>query len=47
MNLWGKESSIAYVDGRWLRESPNLEENASFLVRWASELYADWATWMK
>jgi len=24
-----------------------LEENAAFLVRWAAELYSEWATWMK
>jgi len=30
-----------------LRKSKSIEENAAFLVRWAAELYSDWATWIK
>ena len=46
--LWNKKSSITYsaTEGKQLRESSSLEENAAFLVRWAAELYADWSTWM-
>jgi len=30
-----------------LRKSKSIEENAAFLVRWAAELYSEWATWIK
>ena len=30
-----------------MRDSLSLEENASFLVRWAVELFCEWATWIK
>ena len=48
-NLKYRRTSIFYVstEGRRLRESPSVEENALFLVRWASELFCDWATWMQ
>ena len=46
--LWNSESSITYCTelGIKLRKSKSLEENASFLVRWAQELYCEWSTWL-
>ena len=43
-----KDSSIIYSStyGSALRNSPSIEENASFLIRWSGELYAEWATWL-
>jgi len=46
-NLWNKGSIISYTNGKDLRDSDSLEENASFIVRWASEIYGEWATWIK
>ena len=47
--LWDKDSIITYATelGEKLRESDSLEENASFLVRWAAELFGEWATWLQ
>ena len=47
--LWDKDSIITYATelGTKLRESDSLEENASFLVRWAAELFGEWATWLQ
>ena len=47
-SLSKKVSSIIYYtsQGRDLRESYSLEENAVFLVRWAAELFGEWAPWM-
>ena len=47
-SLWDKDSIITYATelGEQLRESDSLEENASFLVRWAAELFGEWATWL-
>ena len=45
--LWNKESSITYAANCDLRESSSTEENASFLVRWATELFGSWSQWMK
>ena len=33
-------------EGKILRLSDCLEENASYLVRYGAELYGDWSTWM-
>ena len=46
--LWDCNKSITYAseEGTKLRNSTSLEENASFLVRWGEELFADWATVM-
>jgi len=48
-SLWNKGSSIIYSAPKCkkLRDSQSLEENGSFLVRWAGELFAGWATWMQ
>jgi len=47
--LWDRDSIITYATplGRKLRESDSIEENASFLVRWAAELFGEWATWLQ
>ena len=47
-SLWNTGSMLSYATslGVKLRESASIEENASFLVRWASEVYAEWATWL-
>ena len=47
--LWNKESSITYAntEASNLRESDSVEESASFLVRWAAELFGGWASWMR
>jgi len=46
--LWDRVSVITYAarSGRDLRTSDSLEENASFLIRWGSEIFPQWATWM-
>jgi len=43
-----KDPLIIYSSnyGSALRNSPSIEENASFLVRWGRELYAGWAAWL-
>jgi len=46
-NLWNKGSVITYNNRSDLRDSESLETNALFLVKWASELYGEWATWIK
>jgi len=40
-DLWDRDSIAAYTSerGTMLRASESLEENATFVVRWASELY--------
>jgi len=43
--LWNKESVVAF-QRTGLRQPESLEEAAVFLVRWATELFSDWATWM-
>ena len=44
-----RDDSLQFTSslGKWRRESQSLEENAAFLVRWAEEIFANWATWMK
>ena len=47
--LWDKDSVITYATplGAKLRENKeSTEENAAFLVRWAAELFGEWATWL-
>jgi len=48
-NLPNKTSSVIFYtkEGRDLRESQSLQENAVFLVRWAEEIFGDWAPWMQ
>ena len=41
--LWNKEASITYAASSQLRESSSTEEAASFLVRWATELFISWS----
>ena len=43
--LWNKESVVAFQH-IGLRRPESLEEVAVFLIRWATELFSDWATWM-
>ena len=47
--LWDRASVITYSAerGQTLRVSDSLEENASFLVRWASEMFGEWSTWLQ
>ena len=45
--MWDKSCVIAYSNGQKMLQSNSLEEVASFLVRWAAELFSDWATWMQ
>jgi len=47
-NLWNKLSLFIYnsPEGKELRNSESVEENAQFLVKWAAELFGDWAAWM-
>ena len=45
-DLWDKNCVIAYANGQNMLHSSSLEEVAAFLVRWATELFSDWATWM-
>ena len=45
--VWDKNSVITYLIGRQLRLSDSLEEVAQALIKWANELYPEWATWMK
>jgi len=47
--LWNTEDSIIYstAEGKGLRLSQSIEENASFLARWAGEVFGEWATWMR
>jgi len=46
--LAARNSSVTYSQlGReLLKQSISLEETASFLVRWAMEIYSNWSTWM-
>jgi len=46
--LWDRHSlnSYATAKGKELRQSNSIEENASFLVRCAEELFPEFATWM-
>ena len=46
--LWNRKSIFTYAtsEGKKLKKSTSTEENASFVVRWAAELYGDWATWL-
>jgi len=46
--LTKKDTLIAFAtsDGKELSDAAPVEEVASFLVRWAAELYNDWAAWM-
>ena len=48
-DLWDRASVITYSTkrGAQLRDSDSLEENASFLVRWASEMFGEWSTWLQ
>ena len=45
-SLWNTGSSITYSCAE-IRESSSIEESASFLVRWAAELFGGWASWMR
>jgi len=36
----------ASTEGRMLRKSEVVEEQVSFLVKWSTELYGEWATWL-
>jgi len=46
--LENKAHSLTYscLEGERLRQSYSAEENATFVVNWAIELFGDWATWM-
>jgi len=48
LDLANNKSSIVFSSplGEKLRSGSSVEEQASFLVQWAAELYSDWATWM-
>ena len=48
--LWNNKASATFaVDGgKALRDTGQcVEALASFVVRWAAELYSEWATWIK
>ena len=45
-DLRDKHSLITYAEAAGYRTSGSAEENASFIVRWASELFGEWATWL-
>jgi len=34
-------------EGKALRNDESIEEDASFLVKWASELFGEWGTWLQ
>jgi len=48
-SLWNSSSSILYTseDGQALRESGSCEANVHFILKWATEVYTDWAVWIK
>jgi len=48
-SLLDNDLAVAYAtnEGQILRNSESLEENASFLARWAAELFGEWAAWMR
>ena len=47
-DLWDRGSLLTYTseEGKKLRESNSVEENAQFLVRWAKEVFNNWNTWL-
>jgi len=47
--LWNKMKSVIYAcpeDSR-RRESDNIEDHACFLIKWAEEMYGEWAPWIQ
>jgi len=46
-DLYDRQSAVMYSseEGKRLRESPSVAENAAFVVRWAAEVYSEWAAW--
>ena len=46
--LENRDQRVSYTstEGKRLRKSEVVEEHVSFLVKWSTELYGEWAAWV-